>query len=83
MPITMDGVPFMTSATKRTIQPSLPEPYSARNTPAPMPIGSPMRHANPTMIPVPTIAWATPPPVWPIGTGVWVKKFQSSDVAPL
>ena len=30
IPTTIDGVPFSTSATKRTIQPSRPEPYSAR-----------------------------------------------------
>ncbi len=30
MPMTIEGVPFMTSATNRTVQPRRPEPYSAR-----------------------------------------------------
>src|SRR5256886_11487903 len=42
-----------------------------------------MSAASPTMIPVPTIALATPPPAWPAGTGFLTKKLQSRDEAPL
>src|SRR5438270_206753 len=42
-----------------------------------------MSAASPTMIPVPTMALATPPPDWPAGTGFLVKKSQLSDDAPL
>ena len=35
-----------TSATKRTIQPRRPEPYSARYRPVPMPTGSPISAAS-------------------------------------
>src|SRR5438034_2711048 len=35
------------------------------------------------MITVPTIAFATPPPAWPAGTGFLTKKLQSRDEAPL
>ena len=31
---------------------------------------------------VPTIAFATPPPDWPAGTGLFVKNAQSIDDAP-
>jgi hypothetical protein len=83
MPMTMDGVPFRTSAMNRTRNPSRPEPYSARNRPAPTPIGRPINAAIPTMMPVPTIALATPPPVSPAGTGFFVKNAQSIEDAPL
>src|SRR5216110_2873071 len=83
MPTTIDGVPFRTSATNRTVQPRRPEPYSARYSPVPMPTGRPISAASPTMITVPTIAFATPPPDWPGGTGFLTKKLQSRDDAPL
>ena len=52
-------------------------------SPAPIPIGSPMTDAISTsMIPVPTIAFAIPPPVSPVGAGIFVKKFQFTDAAP-
>src|SRR5438034_7777641 len=41
-----------------------------------------MSAARPTMIPVPTIALATPPPDCPAGTGFLTKKLQSRDDAP-
>ena len=83
-PTTIDGVPFSTSATKRVTQ---VEP-AARDTrrsrcPAPMPTGRPMRHAVPTISSVPTIAWATPPPVSPAGAGILVKKSSERLPAPL
>ena len=34
------------------------------------------------MMPVPTIALATPPPDCPAGTGLFVKKAQSMEDAP-
>src|SRR4029453_18712299 len=37
----------------------------------------------PTMISVPTTAWATPPPVSPAGAGVLVKKSSERLPAPL
>src|SRR5881394_1263281 len=83
MPMTIDGVPLSTSAMKRTSQPSRPEPYSARYIPAPTPSGTPMIAARPTTMPVPTMALATPPPLWPAGTGLFVKNAQSRDDAPL
>src|SRR5207249_6883299 len=49
----------------------------------PIPIGRPISAANPTMITVPTMAFATPPPAWPAGTGFLTKKLQSRDEAPL
>ena len=82
-PTTMDGVPFSTSAMKRVIVASRLAGYSAQKIPAPMPIGSPMMHATPTMIRVPTMAWTTPPPLSPAGTGVWVKKSRLMLLAPL
>ena len=42
-----------------------------------------MSAAMPTMMTVPTMAFATPPPDSPAGTGFRTKKFQSSDEAPL
>src|SRR5687768_1589017 len=51
--------------------------------PAPIPIGSPMRQAIPTMRSVPTSAWATPPPVSPAGAGILVKKSSERLPAPL
>src|SRR5881409_2772219 len=48
----MDGVPLSTSATNLTIQPRRPEPYSARYSPVPMPMGSPISAASPTTMPV-------------------------------
>ena len=44
-PITMEGVPLSTSATKRVIVASLLPGYSAENIPAPMPTGMPIRQA--------------------------------------
>src|SRR5467141_1010385 len=82
MPTTIDGVPFRTSAMNRTKKPSRPEPYSARYKPAPTPIGTPINAATPTMIPVPAIALATPPPDCPAGTGLLAKNAQSIDDAP-
>ncbi len=82
-PTTMDGVPFMTSATKRVIFASRVPEYSAQKMPAPTPRGSPIRLAMPTMIKVPTIALATPPPVSPAGTGILVKKSSEILLAPL
>src|SRR2546426_5389597 len=82
IPTTIDGVPLSTSAMNRTRKPSRPDPYSARYIPAPTPIGTPINAARPTMIPVPTMAFATPPPDWPAGTGFLVKKAQSIDEAP-
>jgi hypothetical protein len=40
------------------------------------------RALNPTIISVPAMAWAKPPPVSPSGTLDRVKKFQSSEPAP-
>ena len=48
-----------------------------------MPIGRPIRLAAPTMMSVPTIACATPPPVSPAGAGVLVKKSTERLPAPL
>src|SRR5438552_1412091 len=69
MPTTIDGVPLSTSAMNRTTKPSRPDPYSARNSPAATPIGTPINAPRPTMMPVPTIALATPPPDSPAATG--------------
>src|SRR3989442_12962864 len=61
--------------------PSRPDPYSARYTPAPTPIGTPINAATPTMIAVPTMALATPPADCPAGTGLVVKGASSIDWA--
>src|SRR5207247_6891171 len=66
----------------RTKKPSRPPPYSARYIPAPTPIGTPINAARPTITAVPAIAFATPPPDWPAGTGVLVKNARSMDDAP-
>ena len=82
-PMTIDGVPLRTSATKRlTVDSRLPG-YSEAKTPAPIPTGIPMRQAVPTMSSVPTIAFATPPPLSPAGAGIFVKKSSDRLPAPL
>ena len=83
MPMTMLGTPERTSAMKRTVRPTVPSPRSARNTPAPMPTGSPKTHAKPTMYSVPTRALPMPPPGSPTGFGNAVKKSQERPAAPL
>src|ERR1700691_2639861 len=80
----MEGTPLRTSAVKRIALASLvPRPNSARNIPLPMPIGIPMMLASARSTPEPTIALAMPPPVSPSGAGTLVKKFKSSELAPL
>src|SRR5581483_280113 len=46
------------------------------------PRGTPRAAAIASSSSVPTIAFAIPPPVSPVGCGSWVKKFQSIDEAP-
>jgi hypothetical protein len=81
-PTTIEGVPLSTSATKRVTQVSRLPGYSAQWIPAAMPIGRPIRLATPTMMSVPTMACATPPPVSPAGAGIFVKKSSERLPAP-
>src|SRR5580658_9521443 len=46
------------------------------------PIGTPTTLAIASSSMVPTMALAMPPPSSPVGFGSWVKKFQSSELAP-
>src|SRR5579884_4013091 len=80
--MTMEGTPFNTSAVKRTMLPHLFLPYSARKTPEPIPSGTPIRLATASNSMEPTIALAMPPPVSPIGLGIWVRKSQFSAPMP-
>src|SRR5208283_4256365 len=51
--------------------------------PEPMPNGSPIRLATAKISPVPTIAFAIPPPTSPGGFGVWVRKARFTEPIPL
>jgi hypothetical protein len=82
MPSTIDGRPLSTSARKRTAVASLVAPLSARYSPAPMPIGSPIADAIVIRMRVPTIALAMPPLPSPAGAGILVKKSIDNVLAP-
>src|SRR5205085_1944124 len=47
-----------------------------------MPTGTASSAARPMRMPVPTIAFAIPPPVSPTGFGIWVKKARSRAGTP-
>ena len=47
-----------------------------------MPVGMAKSAPSPTMISVPTMALAMPPPVSPTGFGIWVKKSTLSARTP-
>ena len=80
----MDGADSMMSVTKRVSSAVLLWPlYSARYTPASTPMGVDTSTVKPTIIRLPTMALARPPPSEP-GAGVdWVNMFQSSAAKPL
>ncbi|MCY1383905.1 hypothetical protein D9M69_720760 [compost metagenome] len=80
----MEGADSMMSVTKRVNSAVLLwSPYSARYTPARMPIGVDTSTEKPTISRLPTMALARPPPSVP-GAGVdWVNMFQSSAAKPL
>src|SRR5580658_571466 len=83
-PITIEGTPFSTSAVNRIAFASVvPRPNSARKIPPPIPIGMPIKLANPSSTPEPTMEFAIPPPFSPSGFGIWVKKARFSELAPL
>ena len=68
-PITIEGKPVNTSFMKLETVDNLDEDHSEKNMPAPTPIGMEIRAAIPTMVNVPTIVFAIPPPenVGPVG----------------
>src|SRR5579883_383865 len=82
-PHTIDGTPFSRSAAYLTTE-AIPLPLnSARYTPPRNPIGTPIKDASNSTLPLPTIALAMPPPVSPTGFGSFVKNAQLIDVPPL
>ena len=48
-----------------------------------IPIGTPIRLANPSSTPEPTMEFAMPPPLSPSGLGICRKKARFSELAPL
>ena len=82
MPITIDGSPLRTSDRNRTAFARCVPRFSARYSPAPMPIGRPKPDAARIRTSVPTIALAMPPPSSPGGLGICVKNATLSDDAP-
>src|SRR5215471_3044435 len=83
MPTMIEGTPFSTSAVNLIKLPKRFRPYSARYTPAPIPMGTPTRLAIARIKAVPAIALAIPPPTSPTGLGVWVRKAQLMEPTPL
>jgi len=83
IPITIEGTPFRTSAVNLTSRPSRPRPNSARYTPAPIPMGTPIQLAIARIIIEPRIPFAIPPPCSPTGFWIWVKNAQLTEPAPL
>ena len=61
-PMTIEGKPVNTSFMKPETVDSLEEDHSEKNMPAPTPIGTEIRAAIPTIVNVPTIVLAIPPP---------------------
>ena len=82
MPMTIDGTPFSKSAVYRTTAGKLPLPNSERYTPATNPAGTPIRTVSRSSFPVPTMAFAIPPPASPGGLGSCVRKLQLSERPP-
>src|SRR6218665_43999 len=83
-PKTIKTADSLTSVTERVSSAVLLwSPYSARYTPASPPTGVETSTVKPTIIRLPTMALARPPPSEP-GAGVdWVNIFQSSAAKPL
>jgi hypothetical protein len=73
-PSTIEGNPVSTSFIKPEIVASLELDHSEKKMPAPIPIGTEIREAIPTMVKVPIIALAIPPPGTSTGVGKWVRK---------
>jgi hypothetical protein len=82
-PMTMLGIPFMTSAAKRVIRLICVWGYSDRNVPPSTPIGIPKHPASPINVNVPVMALAIPPPGSPAAPGSLVKKSQFRADSPV
>ena len=82
MPSTIDGSPFSTSDRKRTTVASLAAALLGEVEPGADTDRQSDHRRDQTRIPVPTIAFAIPPPASPVGFGIFVKKLQLSDAAP-
>ncbi len=81
-PMTIDGTPFSVSAAKRMREASRVPAYSDMYTPLTTPIGMAITDPRPARIRVPTIEFASPPPVSPTGFGILVKKSRLTARMP-
>lgn len=73
-PNTIEGNPVSTSFIKPETVESLDDDHSEKKMPAPIPIGTEIRAAIPTIVKVPTIALDIPPPGTFGAVCKWVKK---------
>ena len=81
-PITMVGTPASTFSVSRIASANRCGANSVLKIASSTPIGSEIAAAIRTMITVPTIAFAMPPPDSPNGAAFWVKKSRFSAGKP-
>ncbi len=83
MPMTIVGTPASTFSTSRTSSATAGGANSVLKIAIRTPTGTAISVAMAVMISVPTIAFLMPPPVWPNGTGFFVKKSAFIAGRPL
>jgi hypothetical protein len=81
-PMTIEGKPVNTSFVKLEIVDIWEEDHSEKNMPAPTPIGIEIKAAKPTIVNVPAIVLAMPPPDRRGPVGRWVKNPMLMAGAP-